>query len=159
MHPNTNEPVHFLFLSLSFSIHSECCCKSNKTPLLTTLDPSYISPITGSSSNSTYNGTQPEATMPPNYDEIDPPPSYATLFPGNKSTDTESSSTDVQPIANTSSESNQAATVTAAAATATTAVEAAACITANGISGSNSFSNAQQQQPSAPILPSSSTSN
>lgn len=31
--------------------------------------------------------------MPPNYDEIDPPPSYATLFPGNKTYAPESSST------------------------------------------------------------------
>lgn len=107
-------------------------------PLLTTLDPSNISTITGSSSSANYNNSQAETTTPPNYDEIDPPPSYATLFPGNKNTDTESSST-VQPIAHTSNDNEATST----------------CITSQQVT--DSFSNAQHQQPSAPILPSSSS--
>lgn len=77
--------------------------------------------------------------MPPNYDEIDPPPSYATLFPGNKAFDTDTSSTS-HSTANSSSPVNQGA----------------ACITPDFIvNASNSNSTAQQASP--PVFPSSSS--
>lgn len=80
----------FLFL-LSFFIHfmphrnrnrSECCCRNNKDPLVPTLDNANISTIAGN--GHTYLGNPMETTLPPNYDELDPPPSYSVLFPGNK---------------------------------------------------------------------------
>lgn len=144
--------IHTFLLSLSpLSLFcSECCCKSDKTQILTTLDPSNISPITGSNTNAAFNGTQPETTLPPNYDEIDPPPSYATLFPGNKAfSDTESSSTSQLPANSSSNSPNQVI----------------ACLTADLVgngngngNGAGSHSNSNAQQASAPVLPSSSTS-
>lgn len=149
-HLNTND---YQFISLSL-FYSECCCKSDKT--LTTLESSNISTITGSSSNANFNGPQSETTMPPNYDEIDPPPSYATLFPANgqKSHDVESTSA-VQPTDNSSGDSSQGgvdvAIVTAADA---------ACPTSNAMANgsSSSSSNSSSITASSPSLPSSSMS-
>ncbi|XP_031640928.1 uncharacterized protein LOC116352458 isoform X2 [Contarinia nasturtii] len=95
----------------------------------------------GSSSTANYNGTQPETTLPPNYDEIDPPPSYATLFPGNKNDDAESTSTGQTTTANTSNTSIQDV--------------GAACATSDSIANG---SNSNVPQASAPSLPSSSNS-
>ncbi|XP_055320973.1 uncharacterized protein LOC129577614 isoform X2 [Sitodiplosis mosellana] len=100
----------------------------------------------GSSSNANFNGPQPETTLPPNYDEIDPPPSYATLFPGNKSVDAESTSS-AQPTAN--SLSNDA---TQGGVEVVVAPCAASDAMANGSSSSSG------NIASAPPLPSSSTS-
>lgn len=51
--------------------------------------------------------------MPPNYDEIDPPPSYSTLFPG-KNVEPETSggttSTNPSPTSNLQSTTNNCAT-------------------------------------------------
>lgn len=141
---------------------SECCCKRVKTPHLTTIESSNISTITGSSSHSTYAGPQQETALPPNYDEIDPPPSYATLFPGNKtnadsestSSSTTTSTTSTQPVANTSSDS----------ANQRIATVSGACGTSEHIA--NSYATAQQQlqqqqqqsqQSSSASLPSSSS--
>lgn len=95
--------------------------------------------------------------MPPNYDEIDPPPSYSTLFPGNKTYETESSSN-----ANTSNDhhqhqhhSNDVNTINPNPCTLPLNNSGLTAIvhsdsTINVLHG-------QQQQPSAPALPSSSS--
>lgn len=44
--------------------------------------------------------------MPPNYDEIDPPPSYSTLFPGNKTIEQIPSSTNEQHRSETDTSSS-----------------------------------------------------
>lgn len=100
-HSSLLSPSFFLFLlplslplKLCYFLYdlSECC-KSDKAPFLNTLDSTNVTPITGSSANSNFNTTQADSSLPPNYDEIDPPPSYATLFPGNKSYAPQTSST------------------------------------------------------------------
>lgn len=73
--------------------------------------------------------------MPPNYDEIDPPPSYATLFPGNKGADPlnidsmlagvlpSSSTTITAADSSVNSSSNQPATIATISASMPTIVE------------------------------------
>lgn len=96
-----------------------------------------MSTITGSSTNANLNGVQTETAMPPNYDDIDPPPSYATLFPGRKAYDFEPSS------------------ITANNDTTDDTRQIDACVTSNIlVNGVNSSSNSQHTLPSD--MPSSS---
>lgn len=83
----------FLFLPI------ECCCRTNKDPLVTM--ESNISTVSGNN----YMGNQTESTLPPNYDELDPPPSYSVLFPRNKA-ESSSSATDVSLLSSAATASS-----------------------------------------------------
>ena len=114
-------PLVFFSLSLIFSLHVECCCKSNKTPFLTTLDSANVSTITGNGNNTSYNAQTTDSIFPPNYDELDPPPSYSTLFPGSKDETAQSIEDDVnEPSSSSTQTSAQRMTNATTALTSTT---------------------------------------
>ena len=59
----------------------ECCCRSKKpTVQEDTTEANLTSEI-----NTTIQISSSDPVQPPNYDEIDPPPAYAILFPNQKS--------------------------------------------------------------------------
>ncbi|XP_059620292.1 uncharacterized protein LOC132264197 isoform X1 [Phlebotomus argentipes] len=69
----------------------ECCCRQTKP---TTPGSGSGDGHTGESfADSPASGSTQSDLTPPNYDEIEPPPSYSTLFPGFKGTNSEVTST------------------------------------------------------------------
>lgn len=80
--------------------------------------------------------------MPPNYDEIDPPPSYSTLFPGNKSFESpsapaESSSIDRSVSLNISNENHPSTVAAASTIQSPPATTSISTITSNSTTTSN----------------------
>lgn len=73
-------------------LNLECCCRSKKP---TTPEDPNISSISSDLNTTVQIST--ESVQPPNYDEIDPPPSYAILFPNQKQTPPLTPITDAAP--------------------------------------------------------------
>lgn len=69
---------------------TECCCRHKKPTIPPDFDASANVYSIASDFNTTANSSQPQIgqhSLPQiNYDEIDPPPSYAALFPNQKIT-------------------------------------------------------------------------
>lgn len=85
---NNNSNICFLFQLLYFivmySFFIECCCRK-KNIAVQNDNVENTSTTIASSSNNMYNSlTVPHSLRPPNYDEMDQPPSYAILFPNQK---------------------------------------------------------------------------
>lgn len=77
----SNTHLHICFVVL-FEIRIECC-RNNKTDTTITASASSSS---DSEASVTHGLSSPleQHQLPPNYEEIDPPPSYSTLFPNQK---------------------------------------------------------------------------
>lgn len=67
----------------------ECCCRQSKTT-----DPNLdgTNPNGGQAAQSQVNSPTTPDPSPPNYDELDPPPAYSVLFPNQKSSTNQPSS-------------------------------------------------------------------
>lgn len=77
----SNTHLHICFVVL-FKICIECC-RNNKSDTTITASASNSS---DSDTSVTHGQSSPleQNQLPPNYEEIDPPPSYSTLFPNQK---------------------------------------------------------------------------
>jgi hypothetical protein len=64
----------------------ECCCRHKKPAIPPDFDASTNAYSIASDLNATVNSIPAPGSAAPNYDEIDPPPSYAALFPNQKIT-------------------------------------------------------------------------
>lgn len=95
----------------NFGSPAECCCRAKK-PISTTVDGI---PVNVSSTSSDLSGTTTvhvSPVEPPNYDEIDPPPSYSALFPNQKQPSDAEVDVNVTDVSNESSPAGLAPTPT-----------------------------------------------
>lgn len=96
----------------NFGSPAECCCRTKK-PISTTVDGIPVNVSSTSSDLSGNTTVHVSAVEPPNYDEIDPPPSYSALFPNQK----QPSDAEVTDVSNESSPVGLASTPTTFTAT------------------------------------------
>lgn len=89
----------------NFGSPAECCCRTKK-PISTTVDGIPVNVSSISSDQSSNTTVHVSTVEPPNYDEIDPPPSYSALFPNQKQPSDAEADVNVTDV---STESNPAA--------------------------------------------------
>lgn len=99
--PQNRFPNFFAVATLIRFNFAECCCRHKKPAIPPDFDASVNAFSTTSDINPTANSspTGPHPSPQINYDEIDPPPSYAALFPNQKITNESNGISSSAPVA------------------------------------------------------------